>query len=181
MNRTLRLLAIALALVLGAAACSGPTGLHWRRSTGTETRVFLVVPLTLPTDVRNAADRAARDWSEATGLHVYDINRCPVETYPGANCIEASSPADMGPGNGSSWSSASGHHLLAARIEVGSGGGAIPRPEVQNATCHEVGHGLGLAHGVGAGPCEGGHPTPWDLALIAQAYDHTDPTGPTGV
>lgn len=174
-----RVLLAGLAALLLAAGCSSSTGHHWPRSSGTETVVYLVVPLTTPADVKYAMDRTARDWSAATHLRVVYINRCPAA---GANCIPVSVPAGMGPGNGRagrSWNDQL--HIVAAWVQVGTSGKPPPQASVLGAGCHEVGHALGLDHGQGLGPCEGGHPTAWDLALIDRAYAHRDATGPPGL
>ncbi len=54
-----------------------------------------------------------------------------------------------------------------------------PGPSRKNGACHELGHGLGLAHGNVQGPCQptpwnGTRPTAWDLAAVDAIHDPAD-------
>lgn len=171
--RRLALIAGALILLAAVTACvtSSSTGLHWRRSSGTQTLVVLQ-----PSGGTGAYTTwltiTAADWSRSTRLAVR-VRTC----QPGENCVPVYGITMSG---GEALVGADGLHILtgsATWIHLDS----TPNSEALNLLCHEVGHILGEGHGYLPGPCQGGHPTAWDLALIDRAYNHVDATGPAGV
>lgn len=171
--RRLALAAAGLVAVLGLAACnfsSVPSGRTWAHAEPGEVTIWLVTGLDVPSDIRAAVDRAARDWSAAEGVRLRIVNRA----QPGAVNVPVVWEPSFTADDGSTWLAFTSTEITAAKVRLGSafGPGVVAvSPNTFQTGCHEVGHVLGLKHPTtGTGPCSGGHPTGWDLALVSSLY-----------
>jgi len=154
-------------LLVGACAISSaPTGAHWVGSGERTIQVRLDATAQDPGFVW-AFTEGARAWSDDSPWVQFVV--APGTCQPGENCIDVYRQPGVAGRTYYGWNSDLEMYGRAASIYLDS---APWDPWVLiNASCHELGHALGLAHGTVEGPCQAGRPTAWDLALIAQAYN----------
>jgi hypothetical protein len=174
-----RLLAVAVLSVLVAAACHSSTsnGVHWRQNQASQER-RVQVWMSPTTAASNSNFRAAVEH----GIAVWDKNAyvdffLTVDSSgcaPGAHCVDIR----RAPMNGerTTWGWDADLHMFGNAAHIVFDSAPWDAAVLRNATCHGLGHALGLSHSTHdtPGPCQGGVPTGWDMALIDQDYGHSD-------
>lgn len=172
-----RLLLIVGVLLLVAAACHSSTshGIHWRQNQATQVRRVMVW-MSPTTAASNSNFRAAVEH----GIRVWDANRFVdfflVVDSQGCrgDCVDVKRASRNGAQTAYGWDA--DLHMWGNAAHITFDSAPWDRATLENATCHELGHALGLDHSDDGtqGPCQGGVPTAHDMSLIDQDYGHSD-------
>lgn len=170
-------------------AASQPTGNHWRRSTGKQTIIWIKTPCD-QTRLTKAIKVAAKRWNPNPKIDLRPIckgtDQARSKQYPIHNVTNVKR-GDRHPGIRSAYAWYSGwadKHIAEGWIVFDWSWGGAPfdgKNSLVNATCHEIGHTLGLNHpSSGPGPCKNGYPDTQDHWYVAAAHQHRDDAGPKG-
>jgi len=175
-------LLLAVLAVLAVAACtvtSSSNGVHWRGQGERVIQVRVNGQIGFDPIFLQASEVAMREWNVASPWIEFRgaQGECPAAT----DCIDVTwepleypviAQAEVG------WDSELHMYNRAVVLRFASNFDWHNYPGLlQNAFCHEAGHGLGLDHSPVAGvegPCQNGAPTPYDVQLVDAAHAHDD-------
>jgi hypothetical protein len=179
-------LILVLVVLLLAAACdsSTPPNEHWRKSSGQQFLVYVVVtPTHATTKFVRGIDHGIAQWDAHPDIRMARASECPE----GANCVFARRDSSEANAFAVVWGD--GTHLFTGPLGdptrvVFNSTWENDAALINNAACHELGHTLDLGHSPSGhqGPCVDGVATSVDNDNVDAGYNqcHLDAGGPRG-